>query len=151
MHKKVISKTGLTNMRKGEKRAYFRHIFANYFFCVHFSKLFLGIRNQHEILRFLIPLLNFLITNFFALISTGTFCKLWLQMRRKRLKKWKIFFLWMCLRILLGNHQRVCITKLLKSLYPIAQLSELSWRQYNWRISSAYPLSRILLKNPLPD
>ncbi len=30
-------------------------------------------------------------------------------------------FLWMCLRILLGNHQRVCITKLLKSLHPIVQ------------------------------
>ena len=27
----------------------------------------------------------------------------------------------MCLRILLGNHQRVCITKLLKSLYPSGQ------------------------------
>jgi hypothetical protein len=26
----------------------------------------------------------------------------------------------MCLRILLGNHQRVCITKLLKLLYPIS-------------------------------
>jgi hypothetical protein len=41
-----------------------------------------------------------------------------LQMRRKRLKKTENLFLWMCLRILIGNHQRVCITKLLISLYP---------------------------------
>jgi hypothetical protein len=34
-------------------------------------------------------------------------------------QKRKIFF-WMCLRIWLCNHQRVCITKLLKSLYPNA-------------------------------
>ncbi len=39
-------------------------------------------------------------------------------MRRKRLKKTENLFLWMCLRILLGNHQRVCISKLLKSLSP---------------------------------
>ncbi len=32
-------------------------------------------------------------------------------------------FLWMCLRILLGNHQRVCITKLLKLLFPNADWS----------------------------
>ncbi len=56
---------------------------------------------------------------FFALIST--FCILWLEMRRKRLKKTENLFLWMCLRILLGNHQRVSITKLLKSLYPTVQ------------------------------
>ncbi len=42
-------------------------------------------------------------------------------MRRKRLKKTENRFLWMCLRILIGKHQRVCITKLLKSLYPTAQ------------------------------
>ncbi len=35
-------------------------------------------------------------------------------------------FLWMCLRILIGNHQRVCITKLLKSLYPKCTLALLS-------------------------
>jgi hypothetical protein len=33
-----------------------------------------------------------------------------LQMRRKRVKKTENLFLWMCLRILLGNHQRVCIS-----------------------------------------
>ncbi len=31
----------------------------------------------------------------------------------------------MCLRILLGNHQRVCITKLLKSLYPSDHILQL--------------------------
>jgi hypothetical protein len=40
-------------------------------------------------------------------------------MRRKRLKKQtENLFLRMCPRIYLGNHERVCITKLLKSLYP---------------------------------
>jgi hypothetical protein len=34
-------------------------------------------------------------------------------------------FLCMCLRIELGNRQRVCITKLLKSLYPRLQYSAL--------------------------
>jgi hypothetical protein len=53
---------------------------------------------------------------FFGHIST--FFELWLQMRRKRLKKTENLFLWMYLRIQLCNHQRVCITKLLKSLYP---------------------------------
>jgi hypothetical protein len=33
MHqKKVTSKTSLTNISKSEKRAYFRHVFANNFF-----------------------------------------------------------------------------------------------------------------------
>ncbi len=41
MHtKKVISKTSLTNMRKSEKSAFFRHVFANNFFLVHFFKTF---------------------------------------------------------------------------------------------------------------
>ncbi len=39
--KKVISKTSLTNMSKNEKSAFFHHIFANYFFLVHFFKTFL--------------------------------------------------------------------------------------------------------------
>ncbi len=42
-------------------------------------------------------------------------------------KKRKIFFLWMYLRIYLCNHQRVCITKLLKSLYPSVQSSSAKW------------------------
>ncbi len=41
MHKKkVISKTSLTNMSKSEKSAFFRHIFANNFFLLHFFKTF---------------------------------------------------------------------------------------------------------------
>jgi hypothetical protein len=39
-HKKVRSKTSLTNMSKSEKSAYFRHVFANYFFLVRFFKTF---------------------------------------------------------------------------------------------------------------
>jgi hypothetical protein len=77
------------------------------------SNFFQRIRNQLEILRFLIPIYS---------IYFSTFCKLWLQMRRKRLKKTENLFLWMCLRILLGNHQSVCISKLLKSLYPIVHM-----------------------------
>ncbi len=101
---------------KSEKRAFFRHMFANNFFMVHFFTTFC------EILRFLIPILN--LKKIFALIST--FCKLWLQMRRKRLKKTEYLFLWICLRILLGNHQRVCISKLLKSLYHNGQVDFLA-------------------------
>jgi hypothetical protein len=61
-------------MSKSEKSAYLRHIFANNFFVFLFSKLFQRIRNHREILRFLIPILNFLWKFFFALIST--FCTL---------------------------------------------------------------------------
>ncbi len=39
-NKKVISKTSLTNMSKSEKSAFFRHVFANNFFLVHFFKTF---------------------------------------------------------------------------------------------------------------
>ncbi len=105
-------------MSKKWKRAFFRHILLITFLWCIFSKLFQRIWNQREILHFLIPILNFLIKNFFALINT--FCKLWLQMRKKRLKKTENLFLWMCLRILLCNHHRVCISKLLKSVYPNA-------------------------------
>jgi hypothetical protein len=51
-------------MSKSLKSAYFRHIFANNFFWCIFSKLFQQIRNQREILRFLMPILkqkNFLL------------------------------------------------------------------------------------------
>ncbi len=46
-------------MSKSEKSAYFRHIFANNFFLCIFLNLFQRIQNQREILRFLIPILNF--------------------------------------------------------------------------------------------
>ncbi len=51
-------------MSKSEKSAYFRHVLDNNFF-VHFLKTFQRIRNQRKILRFLIPILNILITKFF--------------------------------------------------------------------------------------
>ncbi len=84
--------------------------------------------------------------NFFVCIFSKLFQRIRNQQTNSQetAQKKENLFLWMCLKILLGNHKRVCITKLLKSLYPIAQLSELNWQQYNWRISSAYPLSRIL-------
>jgi hypothetical protein len=46
-------------MSKSVKSAFFRHVFANNFFWCIFSKLFQGIRNQREILRFLTPFLIF--------------------------------------------------------------------------------------------
>ncbi len=116
--KKIISKISLT------KRAYFRHVFPNNFFWCIFSKLFQRIQNQQEILRSWFPYWIF-----FALIST--FCKLWLHMRRKRLKKRKIFF-YKCVLELLGNHQRVCITKLLKSLYRTGHT--LTWNLKVWTL-----------------
>ncbi len=65
--KKVISKTSLTNMSKSENSAFFRHVFANYFFWYIFSNLFQRIRNQREILRFLTPFSIFS-PNFFYVI-----------------------------------------------------------------------------------
>ncbi len=56
--------------------------FACNFFLVHFLQLFQRIRNQREILRFLI---SFSIKKKF-LGHIGTFCKLWSQMHKKRLK-----------------------------------------------------------------
>ncbi len=118
LQKNVTSKTSLTNISKSEKSAYFLHVFANNFIWVPFFKTFSTDSKSAWNSAFFIPKLNFLMNFFYTLTL---FCTLWLQMRRKRLKKRKIFFLWMCLRILLGNHQRVCLTKLLKSLYPNVQ------------------------------
>ncbi len=53
-------------MSKSENSAYFRHVFANNFFVCIFSKLLQRIQNQREILRFLIPILNFLMKFFFG-------------------------------------------------------------------------------------
>ncbi len=66
-----------------------------FFWCT-FSKLFQRIRNQRKILHFLAPFL-FKKKNCFGHIST--FFKLWLQMRRKRLKITENLFLWMYLII----------------------------------------------------
>jgi hypothetical protein len=59
MHKKVISKTSLTNTSKSENSAYFPPVFANNFFGAFFQKIFNGFRNQRKFLRFLVPILNF--------------------------------------------------------------------------------------------
>jgi hypothetical protein len=89
MHQKnVISKTSFRNMSNSEKRGDISVTFLLITFCVHFSKLFQRIRNQREILRFLIPILNFLINFFFAFIST--FCKL--ALAQETVQKRKIFF-----------------------------------------------------------
>jgi hypothetical protein len=90
-----------------------------FFVCI-FSKLFQRIRNQREILRFLmIPILNFWIKFFFC--SFEHFLYTLIANAQETAKKTENLFLWMCLRIFIGNHQRVCITKLLKSLYPNVQ------------------------------
>jgi hypothetical protein len=80
-------------MSKSEKSAYFRHVFANNFFWCIFSKLFRRIRNQRDILRFLIPILNILIKKIFLLFLALFENFSVLQMRRKRLKKTENFFL----------------------------------------------------------
>ena len=47
----------LVNMSKSGKSAYFHHIFVNNLLCVNYLSLhfFQQFRNQHKILRFLIP------------------------------------------------------------------------------------------------
>jgi hypothetical protein len=87
------------------------------FFGAFFQNLFNGFEISVKFCVFLFPYWIFeWKKKFWALICT--FCKLWLQMRTKGLKKTENLFLWMCLIIYLGNLQRVCITKLLSSLYP---------------------------------
>ena len=85
------------NMSKSEKSAYFCHVFANNFFWCIFSKTFLTDSKSAWNSAFFDTHIEFLKKTFFALFST--FLKLWLQMRRKRLKKTENHFLWMCLRI----------------------------------------------------
>ncbi len=92
MHKKVISKTSLTNMSKSEISAYFRHVFSNNFFVFIFSKLFQRIQNQREILHFLIPILNFLIKIFFFLLL-ALFVHFECKCAGNGWKKRKIFFM----------------------------------------------------------
>jgi hypothetical protein len=90
--KKVMNKASLRNMSKSKKRAYFRHIFANNFCSVHFSKLFQRIRNQREILHFLIPILNFLIIKIFLLIL-ALFVNFDCTCAENSSKNWKSFFM----------------------------------------------------------
>ncbi len=76
------------NMGKSKQSAYFRRVLQITF--LHFQKLFQRILNQHEILHFLITILNFW-NMFFALISI--FSKLWMSLRMRRLKKTENLFL----------------------------------------------------------
>jgi hypothetical protein len=63
---------------------------ADTFFHRSLFQLLQRIRNQHKILRFLIPIFYFWKNNFFDHI--GTFCELWSQLRTNRLKKTKNVF-----------------------------------------------------------
>jgi hypothetical protein len=99
MHpKKVISKTSLTNMSKSEKSAFFRHVFANNFFLVQIFKTFSTDSKSAWNSAFFDTFFDFFKKKFF-LGHISTFFELWLQMRRKRLKKSENLFLWMYLRI----------------------------------------------------
>ncbi len=116
-NKKVTSKTSSTNMSKSEKvHISVTFLLITFFGCIFLKTFSTDSKSAWNSAIFDTHIEFFNKTNFFALIST--FCTLWLQMRRKRVKKTKKLFLWMCLRIVIGNHQRVCITNLLKSLYP---------------------------------
>jgi hypothetical protein len=75
-------------MSKSEKSAFFRYVFANNFYLVHFSKLFQRIQNQHEILRFLTP---FLIEKKKILGHISTFSNFCCKCAGKGSKKRKIF------------------------------------------------------------
>jgi hypothetical protein len=78
-------------MSKSEKSAYFRHIFSNNFFWSIFSKLFNGFEISVKFCVFLIPILNFLIKNFF-LPSLAFFVHFDCKCAGDGSKKRKIFF-----------------------------------------------------------
>ncbi len=96
--KKVISQTSLTNMSKSEKSAFFRHVFANNFFWKHVFKTFSTDSKSAWNSAFFDTFYDFFKKKIF-LGHISTFFELWLQMRRKRLKKTENLFLWMNLRI----------------------------------------------------
>ncbi len=73
------------------------HVFPSNFFGAFFQNFFTNAKSAWNS-GFFNTQIEFLKENFFfALFST--FCKLWLQMRRKRLRKTENLLLWMCLRI----------------------------------------------------
>ncbi len=90
-HKKVISKTSLTNMSKSKKSAFFRHVFANNFFLVHLFKTFSTDSKSAWNSAFFDTFFDFFKKKFFF-CHISTFFELWLQMRRKRLKKTENLF-----------------------------------------------------------
>ncbi len=103
MHqKKVTSKTSLTNMSESEKSAYFRHVFANNFFWVHFFKTFSTDSKSAWNSAFFDTHNEFFDKNFFLLLL-ALFVHFDCKCAGNGSQKRKIFFLWMCLRILLGN------------------------------------------------
>jgi hypothetical protein len=92
MHqKKVISKTSLTNMSNSEKSAFFRHVFANNFFLVNFFKTFSTDPKSAWNSAFFDTFSEFF-KKYFFLGHISTFFELWLQVRRKRLKKTENLF-----------------------------------------------------------
>ncbi len=108
------------------KSTYFRNVFANNFYCVQFFKIFSTDLKSEWNSAFFDTHIEFFNKKCFLLVfalSVNFDCKC----ARNGSKKRKNLFLWMCLRILLGNHQRVCITKLLKSLYPSVYLCWLTF------------------------
>ncbi len=93
--KKVISKTSLKNMSKSEKSAFFRHVFANNLFLVHFFKTFSTDLKSAWNSAFFDIFFDFVKKNFFlGHISIVLFSNF-----SKRLKKTENLFLWMYLRI----------------------------------------------------
>jgi hypothetical protein len=92
MHqKKVTSKTSLTNISKSEKSAYFRHIFANNFFWVHFFKPFSTDSKSALNSAFFDTQIEFLYKNFFLLLF-ALFVHFDCKCAGNGSKKWKIFF-----------------------------------------------------------
>ncbi len=97
-------------MRKSEKSAYFRHVFANNFFLSIFSKLFQRIRNQREILRFLTPYMILSKKNFFWVILV-LFSNFDCKYAGNGSKKGKSFFMNVSLNLIMqpskGLHNQV--------------------------------------------
>ncbi len=81
------------NMSKNEKSAYFRHVFANNFFLVNFFTTFSTDSKKAWNSAFFHTHIELLNTNIFLLLLALFFCKLWLQIRRKQLKKTEKFFI----------------------------------------------------------
>jgi hypothetical protein len=88
---KITSKASLTNMSKSEKSAYFCHIFANNFLGAFFQNFFNGFEISVKFCFFL-PILNFLIKNFFLLLL-ALFVHFDCNCAGNGSKKRKIFFM----------------------------------------------------------
>ncbi len=86
-------------MSKSEKSALFPHIFANNFFLVHFIKTFSTDSKSAGNSAFFDTFFDFVKKKKIFLGHISTFFELWMQMRRKRLKKTENLFLLMYLRI----------------------------------------------------